>query len=76
MKPGDLERNLSRLCGLAQRARERLDSIDGQVAGLRALLETGARASAVPTPEQDEHAIDGANPTRAPIVAQAEVLFK
>ena len=76
MKPGELERNLSRLAGLATRARKRLDSIDEQVAHLRSLLEEQARPLVAVRTAEDEHDIDGANPTRAPNPAQAEVLFK
>lgn len=75
MKPGDLERSLSRLAGLARRARERMNSLDEQVAELRTLLEAAA-PPLCGDPERDEDAIEGANPTRAPTVAQAEVLFK
>ena len=80
MKPGDVERNLSRLTGLATRARNRLDAIDLKVSHLRAQLESGARqrsgSMSGSDPQQDSHVIEGANPTRAPAGVQAEVLFK
>jgi hypothetical protein len=83
VKPGQLQRNLSRLQAVAARAREGIGRLEGEVAELRQglvdALATSAPGNAT-TPggarSSDDADIAAGNRTRTAPVAQGGALFK
>ncbi len=79
MKPGELERNLSRLSEVARTARERLAGIERALTELRHEMETLAARAHRPEPreareenaESPEDAADASRPRRSGAAGQA-----
>lgn len=78
MKPGELERNLSRLSEVARTARERLAAIERGLTDLRHEMETLAARSHRPDPHEAEEseespgdAGESGRPRRAGAAGQA-----
>lgn len=79
MKPGELERNLSRLSEVARTARERLAGIERALTELRHEMETLAARSHRPEPREveetaespEEDAADAGRSRRSAAVGQA-----